>query len=965
MKDHRVIIGDITMPRSVFIRRLLAIVLGTSLFFIGLSTSFLWQSRLRYEKNAEVATQNLSHVLAAQMDNAVGRIDLTVQTLVDEVERQLAEGGIDSFRLNSSIDRHRARSPFIDGLRVVNAEGENAYGIGVTPGLRTSVADRAYFSRLRSDPKAGLVISEPLVGRVSKKWSIVLARRVNGPEGRFAGLVYGTLTLEHLLVTFSNLEVGKQGSITLRNNEMALMARYPPPEKFDDVLGKKNASRELQLAVAAKPGEGSYRTDGSFDRVARSYSYHKVSDRPLYVIVGLAYEEYLAPWWDEARRVSFLVLLFVVGAVVSSWFVYRGWLRRTSAAEALALESVALRESEERFRTLIDHAGDGVEVLDFEGGYTDFNLATLRQLGYTREELCRLTVFDTDPLLSRRAYSELTQSLSQESSQALEAVRRRKDGTMFPVGIVASLVQLHGVRHMLRVVRDSSERKRSEEQIRKLSRAVEQSPASIIITDLVGAIEYVNPAFTQITGYTLEEVQGKNPRLFKGNKTTDQEYRALWHAVTRGREWRGELHNRKKNGEYYWEHASIAPIVNDAGSITHFLAVKEDITKRRVLEDQLRQAQKLESIGQLAGGVAHDFNNILSSTMMHLSWLAENPSLTQETRESLNDLIAQTKRGANLTRQLLMFGRRSILKVSMLDLNGVVEHFLKMLRRLLGEHIQLEFNPGTDLPLVEADEGMMEQVVMNLCVNARDAMPKGGILTISLQGVHVDEPHTQTCPEARVGYFACLSVKDTGCGMDEETLKHIFEPFYTTKEAGQGTGLGLATVHGIIGQHKGWIEVESDVGQGTSFRVYLPASSRRNAEPSHAQDDEAMRGHETILVVEDELGVRYAVSRSLRMLGYSVLEAGSGAEALRVWEKHQQSIDLLLTDMIMPGGMSGLDLTLQLRGAKPDLKVIIHSGYSADLLAPGIEEKAHLVCVPKPCPLETLSKAIRDCLDHP
>ena len=311
-----------------------------------------------------------------------------------------------------------------------------------------------------------------------------------------------------------------------------------------------------------------------------------------------------------------------------------------------------------------------------------------------------------------------------------------------------------------------------------------------------------------------------------------------------------------------------------------------------------------------------------------------------------------------------MFSRRSVLAVKPLDLNEVVANLLKMLRRLIGEHIDLRFDGKSALPLVEADAGMMEQILMNLVVNARDAMPKGGRITISTTPAEVNAVHAATDPNRRAGRFVCLSVSDTGCGMDATTLKRIFEPFFTTKEAGKGTGLLLATAHGIVAQHKGWVEVDSAVSVGTTFRVYLPAAAQSQAEVAPApQSEPVQRGRETILLVEDELPVRRVVGRSLRALGYQVHEAGNGQEAMTLWQTHGAQVDLLLADMVMPEGMTGLELAEQLQALKPGLKTIISSGYSAEIVHAGIPTKAGIIYLPKPYATRVLADTIRHCLD--
>ncbi|MEI8194382.1 MAG: response regulator [Phycisphaerae bacterium] len=381
------------MPRSVFVRWLLTIVIATNLFFIGLAGYALWQGRQQYQQRAEITTLNLSHALAGHLADAIDKIDLTVLTVADEVADQLAHGGIDAQELNAIVIRHHARLPALDGLRVVNALGENAYGIGVTAGVRASVADRAYFARLCNDPKAGLVISEPVLGRVSKKWSIIFARRVNQPDGSFAGLVYGTITLEHFLATFSYLDVGPHGTIVLRNEEMALIARYPEPQDVSTMVGKQNASPELQNTIQMGHDTGTYRTTKNVENIQRTYSYSKVSDRPFYLIVGLAEEDYLANWRNEATALSLLVTLFVLGSILSSWLVYRGWRRRLSATQALALQEAqrrqvqeTLRHRDDDIRVLLDSAAEAIYGIDMHGNCTFCNPSCLRLLGYSQAE---------------------------------------------------------------------------------------------------------------------------------------------------------------------------------------------------------------------------------------------------------------------------------------------------------------------------------------------------------------------------------------------------------------------------------------------------------------------------------------------------------------------------------------------------------------------------------------------------
>jgi CheY-like chemotaxis protein len=317
-----------------------------------------------------------------------------------------------------------------------------------------------------------------------------------------------------------------------------------------------------------------------------------------------------------------------------------------------------------------------------------------------------------------------------------------------------------------------------------------------------------------------------------------------------------------------------------------------------------------------------------------------------------------------LTRQLLIFSRKSILDVKVLDLNEVIANLLKMLSRLIGEHITVQFEQNGGLSQVEADAGMMEQVVMNLALNARDAMPNGGLLTIRIRPVQIDTQRVKDKIGVQPGTFVCMTVADTGCGMDEATLKRIFEPFFTTKEVGKGTGLGLATVDGIVAQHKGWVDVESELGKGTTFKVFIPATTQGMAVPTTTEKMPVIRGHETILLVEDEAILRRLVAQGLRSLGYRVLEADNGQTAMKSWQEHGQQIDLLFSDMMMPEGLTGLDLAEKLRLEKPNLKVIISSGYNVETAGHGKQAAGGIVYFQKPYEFEMLSKTIRDCLDR-
>jgi signal transduction histidine kinase/ActR/RegA family two-component response regulator len=403
--------------------------------------------------------------------------------------------------------------------------------------------------------------------------------------------------------------------------------------------------------------------------------------------------------------------------------------------------------------------------------------------------------------------------------------------------------------------------------------------------------------------------------------------------------------------------------VESGGKPRLLLSLFRDVSAQKTLEEQLRQSQKMEAIGRLAGGIAHDFNNILTVILGHATLLTMQ-TLDAKAQVSALQIKQASERAAGLTRQLLAFGRKQISNPRPIDLNKLVNHMSEMLARLLGEDVALQINCGGEPAVVEADPGMIEQIMLNLAVNSRDAMPNGGQLIIRVMPRVIDQQYVSQVTEARPGHFICISHTDTGCGIPPENLVRIFEPFFTTKELGKGTGLGLATVFGIVKQHHGWIEVESQVNQGTTFNVYLPVTSLPAMDAVEADTQFRSRGGtETILVVEDERDLRDYVTRELRRNGYGVFEAIDAANALKLWDEYKNQIDLVFTDVIMPGGMNGRELAEKLWLERPKLKVIFSSGYGAEALGKDFKLDNNLNYLQKPYLPQTLTKAIRTCLD--
>lgn len=507
------------------------------------------------------------------------------------------------------------------------------------------------------------------------------------------------------------------------------------------------------------------------------------------------------------------------------------------------------------------------------------------------------------------------------------------------------------------------DRVRLNQQHHQLNTAIEQTAELVIISDTDGKIVYVNPAFAQLTGYSQAEVVGQNPRLLKSGKQEPDFYEQLWETISAGLVWHGRFINKKKDGALYTVDSTITPVLGKTGAIVNYIAIQRDVTRELQLEEQYLQAHKMEAIGQLAAGIAHDFNNLLTAINGFAVLLQREIPAEASQQELLDKILHSGRRAADLVRQLLAFSRKQIIEPRVLDLNLVVTELTKMLQRIIGEHIALETDLAPHLWLVKIDVAQVEQVILNLVVNARDAMAEGGQLTIETANVVLDESHIYTHPEAQPGEYVLLAVRDTGQGMSAEVQQHLFEPFFTTKEVGRGTGLGLATVYGIVKQSGGDIWVESEEGAGSTFRIYLPrAHEARPIRPQPERRAELPSGEETILLVEDDTGVRELIREVLQGQNYSLLEARDAQEALTLAARHAGSIHLLLTDVVMPG-MNGKVLADQLVKSQPQLKTLFMSGYTDDaMLQHGVQDLG-IAFLQKPFSPMALAQKVRDVLD--
>lgn len=634
---------------------------------------------------------------------------------------------------------------------------------------------------------------------------------------------------------------------------------------------------------------------------------------------------------------------------------------------ALAAEVAERQQAETRFRTLVEAAPDAIVGVDSRGDIVMVNTETEKLFGYAREEMVGHSVDLLVPQDVREAYrrhrEECVQATGIDGARvALELSGRCKDGTVFPAEISLSPLATGYGTLVTIIIRDVSERKRTEKMLRWLATIVESSDDAIVGIDLKGAILSWNRGAVQLFGFTAEEAVGRSgssllsqpadwivalEKVFRGERVRDCESSAV-----------------RKDGSRIFVSFSISPILDDRYQLLAISAIVRDVTDHKNLEKQFRQAQKLEAVGRLAGGIAHDFNNLLNVVLGFGELAMERLEQADPVAHHLAQIRQAAERASSLTRQLLAFSRQQVLEPAVLNLNEVVADVVAMLRPVIGEDIELRTNLDADLGRIKADRGQLEQVIVNLVVNSRDAMPRGGKLSISSSNSELDAEYSRHHISHQPGSYVMLAISDTGMGISPEVQARIFEPFFTTKEKGKGTGLGLSTVYGIVKQSGGYIWVYSELGRGTTFKVYFPRVSEAADRVARPTAGAIQNGTETVLLVEDADALRELAREFLTRSGYHVLEASTGEEALRIAERPEETIHVLVTDVVMPG-MSGPDLALVLKAQRPDLKVIYASGYAADAIGHHGVLAPDRVLVEKPYSREKLTRKIREVLDLP
>jgi len=1074
-------VGTPQLTRSAFIMRMAAAVLLLNLFVIGLMVVSLIHSRNQYEVRAADVTGNLAQVLDEHIDGIIDKSEVILFAAVEEFENRFARGGINRLELEAFLDRTASRMPELERLTVADARGRVIYHTGTGAGALTTVSDREYFLHLRDNPGAGLYISKPIKSRISGRWVVILARRLNLKDGSFAGTVGAGLSLDYFNRLFASINVGPHGAIVLRDGELGVIARSPEPGGAGSTIGRKRVSREMAEMFHAGKTKGTFKTTPPIDGIERTYSFRRLSQYPLYIVVGLAGSDYLKEWRAEVAKMSVAALLFLLVTLCSSLLIYKGWRSRTDMIGALAEQEVKYRTvadytydweywlgpdrafryvspsckritgyDAERFyedpdlinrlihqddrelyaahrceelngdsnlvfrivradgsirwlehacRPIMDDAGNFLGNRCCNRDITERKLSeqSLREtqfsvdhasipifwigedmrflyanracdyLGYSREELLGMTVYDIDPDFSKEELARIREAIRERGSFTFERRHRTKAGVLIPVEVTRHDIRLPGQKFHVSYVRDISERKTTEAMIARSEqkfRAIFESAHDAIFL-LAADSRYVdcNPAAADMFGCGKEGLLTRNPQYFSppsqlDGRDTEQKACELIAAALEGHAQSFEWRHRRPDGSEFDAMVVLSRIELDNEPM--LLAIVRDISRKKSLESQLYHMQKMESIGTLAGGIAHDFNNLLTAIIGygHIIKMKMKPGDPQ--LEMMEQILFSTDRAAQLTRGLLAFSRKQAIDPRPVDLNDIVSDVEKLLGRLIGEDVEFVTRLAQKPLNIFADAGQIEQVLMNLATNARDAMPEGGVLTITTEEIH--QSHFSFHGLIKPGRYALITVTDTGNGMDEHTRAKVFEPFFTTKELGRGTGLGLAIAYGIIKQHNGFINVYSEPENGTTFQIHLPLITEMRKDASAGSEPPPRGGSETILLIEDDHVVRKMSEVILRNFGYRVVDAVDGEDALEKFARHEQEVALLILDVIMPK-KNGAEVYTAVKSVRPDIDILFVSGYSADSIRKKgiLEQDIHFMSKPVN-PFELLRK-IRELLD--
>jgi PAS domain S-box-containing protein len=916
---------------------------GAFLILLVLAVLVLDLARERAETLArtEQSNKNLVHVLAEQTARTVQAIDLTLVAVADALTHGRARGAAGSRERHEFLRERLATMPLVWALLVIDARGRAVNTSSSFPATPQDLSDRPYFTRQRDDPSLGLYIGPPSMSRPVgsggvPRWLISMSRRLTTSDGRFAGVVVAAVEPGYFQNFYGALQIGANGSVVMFLRDGTLMVRSP---HIESAVGKSFAHLPLFREGLPAAAAGSIRTSAAIDGVARLLSYRTVPDLPLVVFVSTSQAETLAVWRRRVVAETIAALVFV-GMIAG-------------LTTMLARQIRNLGDSEGRFRSLFEHSPDAMLLATPDGQLLNASPAAERLFGLTAVEIlaqgraARVEAGDS-------RFGAALEKQERTGHFDGELNLRRGDGAMFPAHVTTRGFRTdRSARRIVVIIRDISERRRIETQVRLQAAALEAAANAILITDREGTIVWTNSATTALSGYAAAELWGRNPRILKSGQNPPELYEDLWRTITADRSWHGVLTNRRKDGTLYSEEQTITPVENERGEISHFVAIKQDITARLRAEEELarqqalaRQQERLAEMGRLLAGVAHELNNPLSVVLGHATLLQQTAPDGAVTRRA-EKISAAATRCSRIVKNFLALAREYPPETRSVALNAIVRETVELLGyQLRVEGITVVLELADALPDLWADPHQLQQVLMNLVTNAAHALrttPTRRQLTLATR---------HDAPGGRV----ILEVRDTGPGIAESVRGHVFVPFVTTKPVGEGTGLGLSICKGIVESHGGTISVESVEGEGTTFRIELPIRPATVTEPETAVPTTVER-ELSVLVIDDERDVADVLGEMVATQGHHVETADSGAAALALLRA--RAYDVIFCDLKMPV-MDGQEFYARLVRERRDLasRVVFLTGDTFSSTTPAFLAQAGQPFVSKPFSVDDIWRAV-------
>ena len=987
-------------------RRILLFVGGILAAAIGIS---VWSIVSQYNDVITAAEQRAAayaRVLAEHSESAFAESD---RVLLDVLRDLREKGGIeriDQQALHQLLRRQSQGAPQIGSIFIADKDGAMRANSNHFPQKQINVADRDYFLHYLTTSDAGLTISRPVMSRLVGRWRFNLLRPLNSVEDSFAGIAVVAFEVAYFNKFLGPTSLGPRGRVLLLRNDGVPLVSEP---YVDNAYQTDFRTTVLFTKKLPASPSGTYHvTHTTLDKSSRIISYHRLSRFPVVAVVALHKNVVLEPWARKAILQSGMTLglCLMIVLLIRLMFRHLDYLVRSREVVAGQQEQLRIKA------TQIDAADDAILQIDEEGHLISFNQALCTMTGYTQDELTGIRLHDIELAEFAAKIPGNIRLLQEQHQGTFESAYLTKDGRVIPTEIRACTMESEGRQLILSIVRDITQRNRDDMRERTRLKILEEMARGAALSKLleliVHFVEQENPGalcsvlLADESGTHL--MHGAAPSLpDEYNKAVDglkigqgmgscgtaafTKQRVVVAEIEGHPFWKGFTPARDAGLRACWSEPILAPDGELLGtfamyyrearspnqeeiqlieSAAHLASIAigrvRDETHRRKLEEQLLHIQKIEAIGQLAGGIAHDFNNLLTPIIVYADMVKRAlPDDHAQTRR-VEGVLAAAHKARELTRKLLSFGRKQMLCMEVLDLNEVIDSFRDILLHTIRENIVIDVTPAPGGARLRADRGQLEQVLLNLTVNAQDAIEGNGTISIATGHVLLDDEFVRLHHGMLPGTYILLAFKDTGCGMDDETLRHMYEPFFTTKAVGHGTGLGLATVYGIIKQHEGYIEARSHVGEGTSFSIYLPATAEESVAAGVAQsavhDRSDRSGNTTILLVEDNLMVREMAVDLLESNGFKVLVADSPLKAVDIERTYTGMIDLMVTDVIMPE-MNGMELYERLQESRPGMPVLYISGYTSDVVIHDGRHAEAVAFLKKPFTAEQFVERVR------